>query len=383
MKKRTYKGGTARETQPGKWELRYTPPGSVRISKTVKAESQLDAEDQLAAWRKDLNKQANPGVKVPCSLLFERKLADMRRMNRSGKNIGDQEKKIAKHLIPFFGHREASTITLRDINKYIDKRLAEGRDNANATINRELSNLRHAFRVGVDELYITSPLPKYKKLPEDDNIRQGFIEPAVYRKVMSFLPPHLHMLWCFGFYFGIRRGELLQLRWEWLIPYLKDPEPIIKIPGKITKTKKPHTIPLYHPEMRGMVELALASRDPKCPYLFQRNGERVSEPKEAINAAREAAGVPEVLFHDLRRTGVRNMILGGIPEKRAMQISGHKTRSIFDRYDITNELDAIDTGRQMRKYWERRAEQEAAHEQVKLGDKLGDDISAEPLGRIN
>jgi len=74
--------------------------------------------------------------------------------------------------------------------------------------------------------------------------------------------------------------------------------------------------------------------------------------KTAWNKARERANVPGLLVHDLRRTAVRNMIRAGIPEKQAMRISGHKSRSIFDRYDITDERDIQIAGQKLARYLE-------------------------------
>jgi integrase len=137
---------------------------------------------------------------------------------------------------------------------------------------------------------------------------------------------------------GARLGELLKIRWE-QVDF--EAEEITLRTGE-TKNEEARILPFLTDEMASSLQAAKAGRDrlyPECPWVFNRRGEPIKDFRESWAMACKAAGVPELRFHDLRRTGVRNMRRAGIPQVIRMKISGHKTDSMERRYSIVDRED--------------------------------------------
>jgi len=115
---------------------------------------------------------------------------------------------------------------------------------------------------------------------------------------------------------------------------------VIRLRPENSKNSQPRLLPLRG-ELLAIIQRAASTRRLGCPNVFTRFGKPMSRVRNAWVTACRAAGLGAILIHDLRRSGVGNLVRAGVPEKIAMGISGHKTRSVFDRYNITSEEDLI------------------------------------------
>lgn len=358
--------GTAKPYLRGKiWWIRYSVPGEGQERfESSKSTIKNDAIRLLNKRRKEIDDRQITSTDATVSDLLRLYLDDQRRQQRHSYKQADGYVRL--HLEPAFGKIKASALTTKIIKAFIDQKQVA--DYASASINRWLEALRRAYTLGLKELpplVYVAPEIEDLMLDENDNVREGFLEHERYVRLRDELPDHQKLILVIGYHLGMRRGEILKLRWD----QVDWDANLIRLEKKQTKGKKARNAPLYG-ELRAWFDLAHSTRDPNCPFIVSWKGHGITEVKTAWKKARERAGVPELLIHDLRRTAVRNMIRAGISEKRAMEISGHKTNSMFKRYDITDERDIQADGERLARYLEEKAK--LAEERRKLEAEKGE-----------
>lgn len=251
--------------------------------------------------------------------------------------VSDTETKIRLHLLPYFGaERLMSSITSAEIENYQTDRIKAGA--ARATVNRDLAILRRAFRLALRRQELTQ-MPYIGMLPEN-NARQGFFEQEEFDAVLAHLPSELQAPLRFAYITGWRlKSEVLNLN----VAQVDMREGCIRLEVRTSKTGEGRTFYMTG-ALRQLLEQQLASleslkrRGTICPFVFHRAGAPIKDFRTSWKLACVAAGYPGKLFHDLRRTAVRNLTLerAGVPRSTAMQMVGHKTLAMYSRYAITD-----------------------------------------------
>src|SRR5262249_30303694 len=116
-----------------------------------------------------------------------------------------------------------------------------------------------------------------------------------------------------------------------------------------TIAKRSKVIPLAG-DLFALLQRRADDRRLDCPYVFHREGRRLGDYRKGWAAASAAAGLSGIVPHDLRRSAARNAVRSGVPERVAMELGGWRTRSVFDRYNVTSERDLSDAIERVSRY---------------------------------
>jgi len=234
-----------------------------------------------------------------------------------------------KALDRFFSNRQVLQITPDLLREFIAMRKADGV--SNGTINRNMGLLRRMLNLARKENRLQL-IPHFPMLKERAP-RDGFIEDAQFVDLLAALPRHLQPFVLFLYTTGCRTGEARKITWNQVILH----EHVVRLKGTQTKNQAPRSLPLVD----DLVKM-LHAQEPKDGLVFPAVNFRRAWRTACVKAGlgtRVNGTYRGLIPHDLRRSAVRNLVRFGVSQTVAMSISGHKTISIFNRYDITDERD--------------------------------------------
>ncbi len=329
MAKTSYGAGTI--FKRGKiWYVSFWADGR-QVQKSCGSERRQDAvllRDQLLGKKARGETPDSIAAKVTCGELLD----DL--LEYAGDNIKSTTARVWKLVIeatirPFFGHLRAAKLTTEKMKEFRKKRSDEGR--SVSTSNRELSILRTALNRGrkcTPPKVLTIP---YFPMVAETNVRQGFLTDEEYAKLRDALPEYLRPLFVTAYFTGVRLGELLSIEWrqvDW-------EQGFITLESERTKSGHARVVPILEGDMEAWLRWSQENSD-GCERVFHHDGIALKEFRRSWQKACEAAEVPTLKFHDLRRTAVRNMRRAGVAQVVRMRISGHRTDSMERRYNIVD-----------------------------------------------
>jgi integrase len=348
IRKRTNRKGTV-------WQIDFYDPEGKRVMKCFPLKK--DAEAYLgkvqAAKREgryhdvfDLKKESQTTFNELAALYVE--------------NFGTQRafmtsKRYLLNVVQdHFGGRSLSEITYLDLETYRNKRKATPtigcKPRTDASVNREMALVSHMLAKTVEwGLLENSPFKKGKRLMlKENNHRLRFLTEVEIDTLLKGCTPHLKPIVETGLHTGMRRGELLSLKWEQIrngFIYLTE-----------TKSGKARQIPI-NDRLAEIFREVRCGNQLKSPYVFcAPEGKRFYEVKHSFTSACKRAGIEDFRFHDLRHTFASRLVMKGASLKAVQELLGHADMKMTMRYahlsqehlrDSVNLLNDLPCGKEM------------------------------------
>lgn len=286
-------------------------------------------------------------------------------------------KEVPGRLNKFFTGIRAIAVTTDILNRYVTQCRESGL--SNATINRDLAALRRAFNLALRAGKIQA-IPFFPHLKESAP-RSGFLEPADYDKLKARAPELWlrSLLACF-YTWGNRKSELLNLK----VSQVDLMNRLVRLNAGETKSGDGRVLPMTQ-EVYTLLAACISGKG-QDDYVFtdergnrrRKAGARILDFRGRWERLLKDADLSGRIVHDFRRSAVRNLERSGVPRSVAMQISGHKTESVYRRYDIVSERDVLAAAGKIeaaREVWAEFGQDLTASETQKQQQNTGKDVN--------
>ena len=272
--------------------------------------------------------------------------------------------------VDWFGAREAVLLIPSEIEAKLSA-VADTEGWASSTYNHHLNAISLAYRLALRAGKVSVNPARQVPRRREENVRQGFIMDAQYTKLSQACDSlWLRTMLALGYTYGWRAGELVRLH----VAQVDVATRTVRLEPGTTKNRDGRTIRLTG-ECLELMKVCTAGKEPGDALLTYENGSPVRAYRygweqlcvsvglgrfvcstcKAQGPATVAAGricpacskakrrgryaYEGLLFHDLRRSAVRNLERARVPRSVAMKITGHKTESVYRRYAIVSEAD--------------------------------------------
>jgi excisionase family DNA binding protein len=237
---------------------------------------------------------------------------------------------VNAHLIPFFGDLEVDQISCLHLERYRAERLTAGVKKS--TTNRELAILSRIFSLGIDWGFSSeNPVRKIKFFSEQDSVKERILTQEEEVRLLEASPGHLKPILKVALNTGMRRGEILGLRWSQV--------DLDKKTIRVERTKSGRNRYVFlNSDLHSIFE-ELHQAEEKSEHVFRnsRTGQPFRDVKKAFKSACEKAGIQNLRFHDLRHTFASRLVERGADLITVKELLGHGTVKMTERYTHPNQ----------------------------------------------
>lgn len=257
-----------------------------------------------------------------------------------------EDRARSRTLLSQLGSRRCVGLSLRDIDQYRNRRFSQttrrGGPPSPATLDREVELLKRVLNYAVACGWLESSPIAGVKLLRKPNVRRSVLNEKEFADLVQAADPKLRPILIVAYDTGMRKREILDLRWSQVDLKAR----LIRLAPQDTKCDGHRAVYLTERVITAIRQLPRHLRNDDV-FINSRTGKPWVDISDMFQRARKKAGMEHVWFHDLRRSFVTNARRRGIAESVVMKMSGHKTRAVFDRYNIVCEEDLINALRRM------------------------------------